>query len=154
MKRTLVAGIGSPFGDDRAGWAAVEAARRTLRDAPSAGGAAHFICLDRPGAALAHALAGWDAAILADAMRTGAPPGTVRVIAPEQLAADCTGAASTHGFGVADALRLAGALGTLPARLALVGIEADPAAADHDLSPAVAAALPAAVTEIRRLLQD
>jgi hydrogenase maturation protease len=154
MRRTLVAGIGSPFGEDRAGWAAVEAARRALGASAPEDCGAHFICFDRPGAALAHALAEWDAAILADAMHTGAPPGTVRVIAPDELGTDRVGACSTHGFGIADALRLAAALGTLPARLALVGIEADPAAAEHELSRAVTAALPAAVAEIRRLLRE
>lgn len=147
--RVLVAGIGSPFGDDRAGWAVVRAAEHALGRSPGARAIA-FACLDRPGAALAGALAGFDAAILADAMRTGAPPGTVRVAGPAELAA-AADATSSHGFGVAEALGLAAAVGMLPRRIALVGIEADPDATGEALSPAVDAAIAEAVAAIVRL---
>jgi hydrogenase maturation protease len=61
---------------------------------------------------------------LIDAVRTGGAPGTV-------LRRDCRrgslgglGLVSSHGFGVAQAVGLAQALGGLPARLVLYGIEA------------------------------
>jgi hydrogenase maturation protease len=57
-----------------------------------------------------------------DAMRGGWPAGTLRLLDPDELA-DEPGGLSSHGWGVAESLALARALGTLPERLDLIGIE-------------------------------
>jgi hydrogenase maturation protease len=57
---------------------------------------------------------------------------------------------STHGFGVPEAVELGRAMGRLPRRLLLFGIEGGNFAPGRDLSEAVARAAPVAVAWIRR----
>lgn len=90
-----------------------------------------------------------------DAVRSGAAPGTVHVFttgpegppvpASSWLAA---GAGGTHAIGLAEMVELGRALGRLPDRLVIVGVEA--AGFDHGapLSPAVAAAVPVAARRV------
>ncbi len=65
------------------------------------------------------------AVVLVDAIRSGAPAGTIhRVDASEQpLPAPPWGSSSTHAIGVAEAIELARALGRLPARVVVYGVE-------------------------------
>ncbi len=65
------------------------------------------------------------AVVLVDAIRSGAPAGTIhRVDASEQpLPASSWGSSSTHAIGVAEAIELARALGCLPAQVMVYGIE-------------------------------
>lgn len=63
--------------------------------------------------------------VLVDAVLSGAAPGTVSVWDPtsEPLKAqDCS--CSTHGFGPAEAIEIGRALGRLPQRIRVYGIEA------------------------------
>jgi hydrogenase maturation protease len=82
---------------------------------------------------------GTEHAIVVDAMRSGAPPGTIARLAIAD-GADATLVASTrssHSFGLAEAVALAGALGRLPSHLVIFGVES--AAFEHGapMSPAV-----------------
>lgn len=87
----------------------------------------------------------WDGAGLAvvvDAMRSGARPGTVRRLDGRELAsAPGERATSSHGFSVRDAYRLGDALGRLPRRLVAYLIEAGNVGAGETLSPEVAVAV-------------
>lgn len=143
MRRVAIFGVGSPFGDDQAGWAAAQA----IRDSDWVRGlrALHVECLDRPGAALIGKLHGISAAVVIDAMRSGALPGSVHVLRHEEIDTVSRPAASSHGFGLVQALALAEALGELPAALTLIGIEAGTETRIDRLSPAVSAALPTVV---------
>jgi hydrogenase maturation protease len=113
-----IIGIGSPFGDDSAG---LEAARR-LSAAPPAG--ATVVVADRPGAGLLDLLEGADAAILIDAIRSGARPGSLRDVDLRRAEAIVSSVVSSHELGVAEALALARALGRFPSRGRFLGIEA------------------------------
>ncbi len=66
-----------------------------------------------------------DLLIIVDAVSSGAAPGTVHQIEwePGCLAARGREAAACHGWGVREALALASALGRLPARVLLWGVE-------------------------------
>lgn len=130
-----VLGIGSPFGADRAGWIAID--RLEAAGLPARFPEVHFERLDRPGAALLSHLAGARGVVLIDAL-AGGEPGRSRELTLPELAHHC--GASSHGFGVADALALAEALGEGPAQLRLFGIEVGGAdAADgFDFGPLVA----------------
>ena len=115
MNRVRILGIGSPSGDDQAGWLAVEA----LQDI---GVEAHLDKLDRPGANLVSLLEHTERVILIDAMQSGGAPGRI-IRFDEQDWSRYRQGLSSHGFGVLDALSLAQALGCLPRRLELFGIE-------------------------------
>ncbi len=116
----LVIGVGNAeAGDDAAGVAAVRRlrgrvpARVTLIEA--SGDLTPLLETWRPAAAV----------VIVDAMRSGARAGTVRRFdaAATPLPARAFRAASSHTFGVAEVVELARALGGLPARLAVYGIE-------------------------------
>ncbi len=118
--RLCILGIGSPSGDDQAGWLVIDAlaAWVDLAQRPDL----RIEKLDRPGAALVERLHDADHAILIDAMQSGATPGTLHHLREGEWAG-YRGGLSSHGFGVFDALALAQALQALPPRLDLYGIE-------------------------------
>ena len=142
-----ILGIGSPFGDDRAGWLAVEAVRSSdwFRSLPP--GAVRAEALDRPGVGLLHAMAGLRHAILIDAASSGLPAGTVREVRCDELRTSAGAAASSHAFGVADALLLAETLDVLPPRVTVVVVEAGPGQDDAP-GPEVRSAMPEVVRRI------
>lgn len=129
-----VIGLGSPFGDDAVGWWVIDQLRARL---PSGGGV-EFLALDRPGVGLLNFLQGVEAVILIDAVCGGQPPGTLYRLTPEE-AERLPAGLSSHGFGLAEALRLARALRARPARLEIHGIELGKLTGEG-LSPAVEAA--------------
>ena len=92
--------------------------------------------------------AGFDRLVLIDAVVSGGEPGTTRRYGPDAPFAEGAGA-STHGFGLAAALALGRALGRLPERVEVWGVEAVEFAADAPLTPAVALAVLALVDRLR-----
>ena len=122
MSRVRILGIGSPSGDDQAGWLTIDA----LLTAGLQGDEGMIIeKLDRPGANLIPQLDGAAWVILVDAMQSSSPIGHIRHFGMEDWPAYSQGL-SSHGLGVLDALSLARELGGLPARLDLYGIEIGP----------------------------
>ena len=152
MTPVRIIGIGSPFGDDRLGWEAVDAIRRSglLNNMPEGGVSAHTC--DRPGSGLLALMEGARFVILIDAMRSGAAPGSVRRLGKGDME-DSTGLLSSHGFGVAAALALGDVLGVLPCQWVCYGVELGQLAADS-LSPAVVAALPVLIEKINGELKE
>jgi hydrogenase maturation protease len=160
--RVLVAGVGNIFfGDDAFG---VAVARRLVdRAAPPGVTVADF---GIRGLDLAYALQDdYDAAILVDATARGGAPGTVYVIEPDledvTTAASVGVAFNAHGMDPVRVLRLARALGRVPARVVVVGCEPVRIGGSDqlddglvDLSPPVAAAVDVAVDLVTSLLQD
>jgi hydrogenase maturation protease len=67
--------------------------------------------------------------VVIDAIRTGAPPGTMHRLDALDRTLVAPPSASTHGAGVACAVALGRALDRLPERLIVLGIE--PAQTDH-----------------------
>ena len=90
-----------------------------------------------------------DAVVLVDAVSSGAPPGTVHTL---DAAAGPLPATffrrSTHHLGVADAVELARAMGSLPPRTVVVGVEGASWRPGTELSPAVADAIGAAADAV------
>ncbi|MGP8107044.1 MAG: hydrogenase maturation protease [Desulfobaccales bacterium] len=104
-------------------------------------------------------LAAWDgagAAILADAVRGGGPPGKIYRFPVHEAAlpAELFPAASTHAWGIAQAVALGQALRQLPPFLVVYGIEAQDFGIGQRLSAAVAKAIPAAARLIWREVQE
>jgi hydrogenase maturation protease len=115
----LVVGVGSPFGADTLGWEVIDALRR--RRVGKAGWVVELTTADRPGIHLLELLRGRDAAVLIDAMFSGAEPGTVRLLERSELAR-CQ-RYSSHALGVAEVLNLGEKLQALPPVLRLIGVE-------------------------------
>ena len=131
--RRLVIGVGNPDrGDDGAGR---EVARRLATrgdrglEVRECGGEATD---------LMGLWAGFDDVVLVDACRGAGPPGSVHRIGPRET--DRVASlrhASTHSLGVAAAIGLARALGTLPENLLIYAIEARECGDGAGLSPEV-----------------
>lgn len=115
----LVIGIGNEFrGDDAAGVLVA----RSLLSMPVSGVTA--IEASGEGVGLMELWEGFDDVVLVDAVVSGAEPGTVHEwdVTTEPLPSHCR-SASTHSFGVQDAIELARVLGRLPKRLMVLGVE-------------------------------
>lgn len=103
-------------------------------------------------------LSAWEGcsrAIVVDATRSGASAGTIRRIAAHEgpLPAALSGS-STHLLGIADAIELARALGRLPERTIVYGIEGATFSAGDALSEPVAEAAERVASAIRRELES
>jgi hydrogenase maturation protease len=137
--------VGNAFrGDDAVGLEVARLLRGTLPDGVE--------LLEREGepTALIDSWDGAEAAWLVDAVSSGAPVGTVHRLdaGEEELPGDLFHA-STHAFGLAEAVELARALGRLPARTIVLGIEGARFEAGDELSPEVAAAAREVVEAVR-----
>jgi hydrogenase maturation protease len=129
-----VVAVGSPHGDDRAGWEVVERLRREGVPGVKA------VLLREP-LDLLDELEGCRALVLVDACRSGAEPGAVVCLDGVLACFDGADGRSSHGLGVAEALALAAALGRLPRSVTLVGVEAQTDRPGDDLSRPVRRAL-------------
>jgi hydrogenase maturation protease len=95
---------------------------------------------------------GADVVVVVDATSSGAEPGTIRRYdAHERPLPSAFSRSSTHSFGVAEAIEMARALGRLPARVVVFGIEGRDFTPGEGLSPAVDAAVDEVV---RRVTQE
>lgn len=134
--RRLLIGLGNDLrGDDAAGLLVARAARDR-----GAGG----VEVVESGGEPIDLLAAWeevDAAVVADAVVSGAEPGTVqRIDAAAGPLPPPFAAPSTHALGLAEAVELGRALGRLPARLIVFGIEGSSFAVGGEPAPAIVAA--------------
>lgn len=156
--RIVVVGMGSEWRrDDGIGPAVVR--RVTERSAPAVLAECHLVVpAEDPLDLLGH----WDGAELAvvvDATRSGLATGTISLIeleepmAKEEASAGGHGLSSTHGMGLAGALRLARAVDRAPARTVVIGIEGEDFSQGSGLSPAVAAAVDRAATTVVDLVE-
>ena len=119
MSRVRILGIGSPSGDDQAGWLTIDALKTC--DVQGSNEVA-IEKLDRPGTNLIPLLENTSWVILIDAMQGGGQPGQIKRFAEDEWP-DFSQVFSSHGLGVLHALSLARELGSLPPRLDLYGIE-------------------------------
>lgn len=149
--KTLVLGLGNPIlGDDGVGWRVAEIVARQIRDASvevdyHAGG----------GLSLMERLVGYDRAILIDAVTAGGPVGTVSRLRLDDLPDfSSVHTTSAHDASLQTALKLGQSMGAhLPETVMVVGVEAERLYDfDEQLTPTVAAAVPAAVEAVLDLL--
>jgi len=142
--RTLIIGLGNEYRRDDA--VGLVVARRLREAAP-------LSVLVREetgeGASLLESWQDADTVILIDAVQSGAAPGTVhRLDAHERPIAREFFRFSTHAFGLAEAVELARALGRLPPRLIVYGVEGKSFEAGVGLSPEVEAAAQVVVDRV------
>jgi len=140
----VIIGVGNRWrGDDGAGLAVVAALRERGVRAQACGDP-----MDLP-----ELLRGEDAAIVVDAARAGAPAGTLHrfEVSESGIPAGLRGC-STHALGVGDALEVCRAVGKLPARIVVMGIEGAQFGLGDDLSRPVANAVATVAAAIEREL--
>jgi hydrogenase maturation protease len=141
--KTVVIGIGNPFRNDDGIGPAVAAQIEEQR-LPGV----RVVMSDGEPAGLLEAWAGADLAVVVDAIHgVPASPGTIHRLTADQLETGGT-AASSHGLGVPDALRLGRILEQLPRHVVIFAVEGADTGAGTELSEAVAAVLPEVVAAI------
>lgn len=126
-------GVGNEFrGDDAAG---IVAARGFGQNAPAGVSTCEA---NGEGVALMALWEGFDTVYLIDAMQSGVPAGeVVRFEAQAGPLPASLHTASSHAFGVAQAIELGRRLGRLPRRLVVYGIEARQFTTGQPLTPEV-----------------
>jgi len=118
-------------------------------------GQVEFLDGGTQGLALLGHLSGRRALIIVDALKTGAPPGTVhRLTLPELREVSPGRASSGHESNAGELLAAAQLLDELPDRLFVVGVEPEQITTGIGLSPAVQEALPAASDQVACLLSQ
>lgn len=137
----VVIGVGNELrGDDAAGPVLMRHLREAGLRVETCGGGADLLDLWQ----------GARAAIVVDAVTTGAPAGTIHRFElgaqPLHLSTTPTG---THALGLGDALELGRALGRLPPRVIVYGIEAATFGLGEPMSQRVSGALPLAARRVR-----
>lgn len=144
MSGMLILGIGSPAGDDQAGWLVIDALGEIGLDAREG---VVLAKLDRPGANLVAKFEAAEHVVLIDAMHSGESVGSIRRFDQRDWP-QYRGGLSSHGLGVAEALALARELGSLPGRVDLYGIEIGSVNPDEAPGEAIRAAAQALALHI------
>lgn len=146
---SVVIGIGNPLrADDGLGHHVVEALRREMPEVEAVDASTYDIEI------IEH-LRGRSRAVIVDALLTGAEPGTIHRLRPEEIGE--TGFRRTHGPNLPSVLRLASQLYSdeLPGEITIIGVEAeDVESFSWKLTPMVRSALPRVIEEIRRALSE
>lgn len=151
-RRVAVVGLGNPDrGDDAVGPAV--AGRVAALQLPGL-----EVLQRKDPTSLIHWWGEQDLVVVVDAVRSNRAPGTLRIteagVGRAPLTNDAwagTGRGGTHAFGLAAAVELSRALGRLPRRLVLVGVEAE-RLDEGVLSPAVRGSMDRAVGAVCRIV--
>jgi hydrogenase maturation protease len=138
----VVIGVGNSYRRDDGVGPAVAERLRTRADLG-------VVTCEHEPSRLLEAWAGADLALVVDAVSSGAEPGTVhRFDASEREVPSTVFRGSTHALGVGEVIELARALGRLPGRVLVYGVEGAEFAAGDGLSPAVAAVVEPLTVEL------
>jgi hydrogenase maturation protease len=150
VTRTVVIGIGNRLrGDDAAG---IFVAERLRPRVPR--GVEVVSCNEEP-SRLMEAWEGAETVLLVDTVSSGAAPGTLhRFDAGEESVPARTFRSSTHAIGIAETIELARALGRLPRRVRVYGIEAGGFETGSSLTPAVESAVAFLVEDVLADLEE
>lgn len=152
--RHVVIGVGSEYRrDDGVGLVVADRLRTCVPPGVDVVG-----CEQEP-SRLLDAWQGAEAAFVVDAAGSGAEPGTLhRFDASEGAIPERIFRTSTHAFGVGEAVELARALGKLPRRVLVYGVEGGEFSAGEGLTAAVAAAVEpiarAVLDDLERLMRE
>jgi hydrogenase maturation protease len=136
----LIVGIGSPRGDDRAGWLVVEELKRRLPDADAR-------CARGPGEMLDW-LGHHDMLVLCDAVLSNVLPGQVESWSWPTVDLQCERFRGTHDMTLVAALRIAEELQLLPRVVRIWGVTISSEKWTAGVSRAVADAVPQVASRI------
>jgi len=151
--KTLIIGLGNPIiTDDSVGLRVAAEVARQLADRPDVDVTEDYW----GGLRLMERMAGYDRAIVIDAIKSGRPPGTIHRLTPYDIPTQRS--ASAHDVNLPTALEFGRTAGlALPENhnIVLVAVEADDVTTFGErCTPAVEAAIPAAVREVLRALAE
>jgi hydrogenase maturation protease len=142
----LIIGVGNEYrSDDALGLLVARAVGRR------AGHAVVVREMSGEGTALMDVWAGEECVCLIDAVRSGAPPGTIHRVCVNETRIPAW-FVSSHVFGVAEAVELSRELGTLPQKMVIFGIEVAETRAGSGLSDRVLRSVPELVQMIEHEL--
>ncbi len=149
MNGICIIGLGSPHGDDRIGWELV----RLLESEPAVHESLRLRACATVGGELLEFWKDAELAIIVDAVRSAALPGTLRRLElhprNDLAVMDTVQALTSHGLDLPELIELAEALDSLPQRLVLFGVEIAACAPFEPLSAQARAALPKLVQAVR-----
>lgn len=148
--RTVIIGVGNPvLRDDSVGLRVARELRERVR-----GASVSVLELCGGGMRLMEAMAGFDVAIVIDAIESGGRPGTIHRLEPGSLP-QTRSINSTHEGSLAAALELGRATGLrIPAEIRIWAVEAaDTVTFSESLSPAVEKAVQPVVDDVLRSLR-
>lgn len=143
----VVAGFGSPHGDDQVGWRLVAMLERRPH-VPARMIAVH------ESTQLIEVLGGCRQLIIVDACHSGGTAGVVTRLEWPDPRISVRHSCSTHGLGVADTLRLAERLGCLPPVVEVYGIEAEDCSPGRVISPLVLTAVAEVEREVFEAIRE
>lgn len=149
MKALKVLGIGSPFGDDQAGWRVVD----ILRECSALKNHVILETHDRPGLGLIELIEGFETVFIIDAMQSGREVGVIDCVDESALEA-LDGYFSTHRLGVVEALQLAKALSVLPKKVRVYGVEIGEVVLSDTLSSPIGLAVKELATQLKKTLLE
>jgi hydrogenase maturation protease len=129
-----------------------DAAGPLIGDRLASAGATLLDCGEDP-TRLLDLWAGLELVVIVDAVRSGAPAGTVHQVELAAGAPAGVALATSHAVTATDALAMARALGRAPHRAILIGVEGTAFGIGDPMTPAVAAALDAAATAVLEALR-
>jgi hydrogenase maturation protease len=142
-KPVRIIGVGSPHGDDALAWEVVGQLRGLCGELPDV--EYHVV---GGGQRLLDLLDGEGSVLLIDAIAGANEPGMVQRFDWPDARLDTLQPGSTHGLRPAETLQLAAALGVLPRKVVIFGIQVLGCETGAGLSAAVAAALPQVVQRV------
>ena len=133
-----VVGLGNPFGGDDSVGLEIVNRLRVRGDCEC-----ELLALPQAGVELVEALENVEAVLFIDAVSSGLPAGTLHLVPlpSGEVAPRVLGSLSSHGWGLAETLKLMEALGRPVPRLALLGVEIGTVEPGAARSPAVEAAM-------------
>ena len=149
MNMIKILGIGSPFGDDQAGWKVAEALKQHLSQHTDIFPFIHIESHDRPGAHLIELMKGFNTVFIIDAIKSGRETGTIHRFQEENIW-EFESTLSSHDISILQALQLASALNELPDNIQFYGIEIDNIVLDSILSQPVETAIKNLVFQLKR----
>ncbi|OEH47200.1 hypothetical protein lpari_01800 [Legionella parisiensis] len=149
MNLIKILGIGSPFGDDQAGWKVIETLKQQIVLPSEIIQHVMIESYDRPGIRLLELINDAHTVFLIDAIKSNKGIGTIHQFKKDDIIAPGN-QFSTHDLGVLQALQLASALNTLPNNIIFYGIEIDVIVMDSTLSPCVQSAVEKLAAQLKK----
>ncbi|HHY34819.1 MAG TPA: hydrogenase maturation protease [Firmicutes bacterium] len=158
VKNVVIVCCGNPLaGDDGVGSRIARGLERALREGHVCGENVLLVDAGTPGLGLIDVIRGKDLAIVVDGVKSGSAPGTVITGRVEETIPKIRRGWSLHSLGVPEALELGRLVepDDMPRDILFVGVEVgDAAPGKVGLTPPVESAVPQAVEEIIRLINE